>query len=136
MTKRTETLPLDFTAKPMRFNGPDYEPKHDRERLSRQHEKIRALMLDGIWRTLDEIADATNEPHASISAQLRHLRKARFGAFVVEKRSRGDRANGLFEYCVRAPTEEERGMLSRKTPLSMRVAELEREVAELKKGRS
>jgi hypothetical protein len=40
------------------------------------------------WLTLDELAKLTNYPPASISAQLRHLRKPQFGAFVVEKRPR------------------------------------------------
>ncbi len=55
-------------------------------------------MRDGKWRTLDEIATFTGDPHASVSAQLRHLRKARFGGHKVEKRARGDRHCGLFEY--------------------------------------
>lgn len=38
------------------------------------------------------------DPAASVSAQLRHLRKPRFGGFVVEKRPRGDRERGLWEY--------------------------------------
>jgi DNA-binding transcriptional regulator GbsR (MarR family) len=58
------------------------------------------LMRDGRWRTLDEIARSTGDPHASISAQLRHLRKARFGEHTVDKRARGDRRQGLFEYRV------------------------------------
>jgi hypothetical protein len=40
------------------------------------------------WLTLDELAKLTHYPPASISAQLRHLRKARYGGFVVEKRPR------------------------------------------------
>jgi len=59
-------------------------------------------MSDGDWRTLSEIGEATGDPVASVSAQLRHLRKRRFGAYIVDKRSRGDRALGLFEYRVRA----------------------------------
>lgn len=80
------------------FNGSDYVPALDHPRLSLQHERIRDLMLDGKWRSLDEIAAATGDPAASISAQLRHLRKPRFGGWKVEKRSRADRARGLFEY--------------------------------------
>lgn len=38
--------------------------------------------------TLDELTKLTHYPPASISAQLRHLRKPQFGAFVVEKRCR------------------------------------------------
>jgi hypothetical protein len=87
------------------FNGPAYDPKVDQGRLEKQHERIRDLMLDGAWRTLDEIASSTQDPPASISAQLRHLRKKRFGSFVVERRARGDKANGLYEYRLLKPVE-------------------------------
>jgi hypothetical protein len=80
------------------FNGSDYDREHDRPRLARQHERIRDLMRDGQWRTLSEIAVVTGDPAASISAQLRHLRKARFGSWIVAKRSRSDRERGLYEY--------------------------------------
>ena len=40
------------------------------------------------WLTLDELAKLTHYPQASISAQLRHLRKPRFGGFELEKRPR------------------------------------------------
>jgi hypothetical protein len=40
------------------------------------------------WMTLAELAGKTKFPPASISAQLRHLRKARYGGWVVEKRKR------------------------------------------------
>jgi hypothetical protein len=43
----------------------------------------------GTWLTLDELAKLTHYPPASISAQLRHLRKPEYGGFVVEKRPRG-----------------------------------------------
>lgn len=86
-----------------RFNGSDYVHHIDAPRLGRQHERIKALMLDGQWRTLSEIGAATGDPAASVSAQLRHLRKARFGSHVVEKRARGDRAVGLYEYRVTSP---------------------------------
>jgi hypothetical protein len=57
-------------------------------------------MADGRWRTLAEIEAATGDPQASISAQLRHLRKRRFGSSVVERRPRGDRSAGLYEYAL------------------------------------
>lgn len=40
------------------------------------------------WMTLAELAFVTRFPPASISAQLRHLRKAEFGAWRIEKRRR------------------------------------------------
>lgn len=87
-----------------RFNGPDYIPKLDQLRLTKQHERIRDLMCDGKWRTLAEIREMIYrihgrlEPEASISAQLRHLRKLRFGSWLVNKRRRGDVGSGLYEY--------------------------------------
>lgn len=78
--------------------GPAYSEEQDRERLRKQHERIRVLMLDGQWRTLSEIADFLEYPESSISAQLRHLRKEQFGNYVVDKRRRGN--TGLWEYHV------------------------------------
>lgn len=40
------------------------------------------------WLTLEELAKLTHYPQASISAQLRHLRKQEFGGYEVEKRQR------------------------------------------------
>ena len=40
------------------------------------------------WVTLAELAAKTKFPPASISAQLRHLRKAEYGGWEVEKRRR------------------------------------------------
>jgi hypothetical protein len=84
------------------FNGSDYVSALDCARLTKQHERVRGLMADGVWRTLAEIAAVTGDPPASISAQLRHLRKARFGGWTVEKRSRSQRERGLYEYRISA----------------------------------
>jgi hypothetical protein len=81
-----------------KFNGPVYEPEFDQDRLTGQIRRVYDLMIDGRWRTLDEISRATNDPHASISAQLRHLRKERFGSHVIDKQARGNRKTGLWEY--------------------------------------
>jgi len=91
------------TSLPLRFDGPVYDPDLDRARLTKQHEQIRDLMLDGKWRTLGEIAELTGQPEASISAQLRHLKKARFGGYEVPKQRRGNERRGLWEYRVLAP---------------------------------
>ncbi|HEV2101671.1 MAG TPA: hypothetical protein VGR58_02730 [Candidatus Acidoferrum sp.] len=40
------------------------------------------------WVTLAELAAKTKFPPASISAQLRHLRKAQYGGWSIEKRRR------------------------------------------------
>lgn len=80
------------------FDGSDYVPELDKKRLTGQMHDIFELMKDGEWRTLDEIAKILNHPQASISAQLRNFRKERFGGHKVNKRRRGDREAGLFEY--------------------------------------
>lgn len=81
-----------------RFDGAGYERSRDHARLSGQALRVFGLMRDRRWRTLPQIAAATGDPEASISAQLRHLRKLRFGEHGVEKRHRGDPAAGLWEY--------------------------------------
>jgi hypothetical protein len=80
------------------FDGSDYIPEWDDKRLTGQIKRVYVLMIDGKWRSLGEIETATGDPQASISAQLRHLRKKRFGSHTVNKRRRGERENGLFEY--------------------------------------
>ena len=81
------------------FNGSDYIPKRDDKRLSRQIDRVYDLMKDGKRRTLSEISSITGDPEASVSAQLRHLKKkkfaAEFGKLDVEKNNLG---NGLHEY--------------------------------------
>lgn len=78
-----------------RFNGSDYVHERDAARLTGQLERVKELMKDGQWRSLPAIAKATGDPEASISAQLRHLRKDRFGGHFVDKRYQG---HGLYEY--------------------------------------
>ena len=86
------------------FNGPEFKTSADFHRLKTQHDRVKALMLDGQWRSLREIASLTGDPESSVSAHLRHLRKPRFGSWVVERRPRGNRDDGLFEYRVIAPS--------------------------------
>lgn len=86
----------------MKFDGAAYDHEIDSPRLIGQHAEILALMLDGRWRTLAEIESATGYPQASISAQLRHLRKPRFGGYEVDKRRRTT-DGGTWEYRVFKP---------------------------------
>lgn len=82
-----------------------------RRQSRRQREVIRDVMLSAgqcaTWLTLDELAKLTHYPPASISAQLRHMRNPRFGAYEVVKRCRtankAMRAEGfgaVWEYSV------------------------------------
>ncbi|HEY4837996.1 MAG TPA: hypothetical protein VIH72_05290 [Candidatus Acidoferrales bacterium] len=58
------------------------------------------IAIDAGWLTLHEIAELTNFGEASISAQLRHLRKPHFGGYVIVKRRRGLVMNGVWEYRI------------------------------------
>jgi hypothetical protein len=88
-------------------HGPAYVPEIDGPRLTPQRDEIRDLMLSandcGTWHTLLEIHRMTGHGESSISAQLRNLRKAEFGSYILEKRPRGDRARGLWEYQLSRP---------------------------------
>jgi len=77
------------------FDGSDYVPAADNARLNSQLQRIWNVMLDGKWRTLAQIEKLTGDPPASISAQLRHMRKPRFGGHTVRKLNSG---GGLFWY--------------------------------------
>lgn len=85
------------------FNGP--EPAHTRDtaRLNAQTRRVFNAMRDGTERTLEEISALTLDPAPSISAQLRHLRKKRFGAHTVDKRYVAD---GLYKYRLTINTAE------------------------------
>lgn len=89
-------MTLDFSVP--KFSGATYDEAHDGKRLQKQIYKIFDLMRDGVWRTYSEIAKATGAPEASISANLRNLRKESFGSHTVNRRPRGDRSGGLNEY--------------------------------------
>lgn len=77
------------------FDGDDYNDKRDRKRLTGQIERVYKAMKPGRWMTLDDVVEITGDPHASVSAQIRHLKKPKFGSHIVKKRYKG---NGLYEY--------------------------------------
>jgi hypothetical protein len=80
------------------FDGAVYQRELDFARLSGQIKRVFNVMQKGRWLTLAEISSVTGDPPASISAQLRNLRKRRFGAYTILRRARGNREHGLFEY--------------------------------------
>ncbi len=80
------------------FEGSDYVRELDQKRLTGQIARVFGFMSRHGWWTLAEIEKATGDPQASISAQLRHLRKYKWGAHEVDKRRRGEMTQGLFEY--------------------------------------
>lgn len=80
---------------PMRFDGSDIHQLRDGVRLTGQLERIMNCLNLGSWWTLNQLMQQTGDPPASISAQLRNLRKERFGGHVIEKRYVD---SGLYEY--------------------------------------
>ena len=72
--------------------------EYDARRLRSQREIIRDVMLSaahcGTWLTLGELRALTRYGEASISAQLRHLRKSENGGYDVEKRHREGVSSG------------------------------------------
>ena len=79
-----------------RFDGPTEVDEASRcERLGAQLADIFQAIQDGGAYTLEDLHRITGHPAASISAQLRHLRKKQFGAFVVIKKHKG---RGLYVY--------------------------------------
>lgn len=67
----------------------------------------------GAWLTLQEIETETGYSTASISAQLRHLRKKQFGSNIVEKRRRPHRdgsVGGTWEYMVKPKRYDAEGL--------------------------
>ncbi len=72
--------------------------EYDARRLRSQREVIRDVMLSAAecdtWLTLGELRALTRYGEASISAQLRHLRKAENGGYELVKRHREAMAGG------------------------------------------
>ena len=79
-----------------------------------QRDILRDVMLSAAecdaWLTLEELGRLTSYPPASISAQLRHLRKRRHGGYHVEKRCRllPKRTAGVDAIVTRGPLWEYR----------------------------
>ena len=91
--------------------GPAYDEHIDGKRINKQHVDIRDHMLAvAMWKTLKEIEVSLDYPQSSISAQLRHLRKPKFGEYIVEKRRRSGK--GTWEYRVLHPKVDIQYMLS------------------------
>ena len=85
------------------YLGSNVEEEIDDDRILGQMEAIRDFMVSSppVWHTLKGIEEYLGYPQASISANLRHLRKEQHGSYTVEKQ-RCDGA-GTWEYRVIAP---------------------------------
>lgn len=80
---------------PCLFDGPDISAA-DTVRLAGLLLRVKDALADGQWHTLAELHGKCGGSEAGISARLRDLRKAKFGAHVIER----ERVNnaGLWQY--------------------------------------
>lgn len=104
----------DGTRRLPRFDGADYVPARDRERLLRQVDRIHNFLLvsrrvdlahrvpdeQAGWRTAEQISRATGAALTSVSAQCRNLRKDDHGAWQVPGERQPD---GAFRYRILPP---------------------------------
>ncbi len=67
------------------LDGATFDPAVDGPRLGRQLATAFAVMSDGHWRTLRQIAEAVGCSETSASARLRDFRKPRFGGHQVDR---------------------------------------------------
>lgn len=86
-------------VQPDLFDGEWYDDARDRLRLGEQLQRIHdALKANGSWMTVVEIHAVTGDPHNSIQAQCRNLRKQKHGGHRVLSRYRN--GNGPTEYIL------------------------------------
>lgn len=76
-------------------------PREDTARIATQTARVRALMLDGEWRTIADVAHACGASEPGASARLRDLRKFPYHYRVERRRVRD--VPGLYEYRVSVP---------------------------------
>ena len=79
------------------FDGVDVKPGVDNVRLNGQLLDIFECISDMGWYSLKDIEEETGHGQASISAQLRNLRKSRFGGYIIDRKRAFD-GSGLYLY--------------------------------------
>lgn len=86
------------------FDGETFSPAKDAARLTRQLDRVRALMADGRERTLRQIAEACECSEGSAGARLRDLEKAPpLGCNAKKEKRRDEKIPGLWWYWIRYP---------------------------------
>lgn len=86
---------------PPDFDGETYDRDLDHERLTSQLNRVRAVLADGRWHTVSEVARAIGAPDASVpsvTARIRDLRKTKFGGWFVQSRRAREDESGLWLY--------------------------------------
>lgn len=82
---------------------PAFVAEIDEPRTLPNQKKILAVMIDEVWRTYDEIGEATSLPPQTIGSHLRNLRMEKGGGYVLCRRPRLRREAGLYEYQMLPP---------------------------------
>lgn len=77
------------------FGGDTYNAARDAARLTGQLGRVEAIMQDGDWHTLAELAERCGGTQTAISARIRDFRKPKFGGREVE---RAHVERGLWKY--------------------------------------
>ena len=68
-----------------RFDVDTYDAEQDCDRLTGQLLRVYERMRGGGWHSLAELSEACGGSEASISARIRDLRKAKYGAHTIER---------------------------------------------------
>lgn len=84
------------------YGGWTFDPVQDLERMGKQYYAVMCLVVDGQWRSLRQISDATGAPEASVSARLRDIRKDYGAAAMEAKRAQEGKGTWLYRCHVRA----------------------------------
>ena len=88
-------MPGSLFDLPPIFDGSTYEAEHDESRLTGQMRAVYEYLRGHEWVTLQELSLATGGSEAGVSARLRDLRKARWGANTIERQRH---EGGFFAY--------------------------------------
>ena len=83
-----------------KFDGRHFDAEKDQVRLTAQMKGVYETLKSRAWMTVSEIESETGYPQPSISAQLRNMRKEKFGALDVRGRYRA--GTRIFEYRIEA----------------------------------
>jgi len=96
--------PMPFQG--VKFDGVVYDEVKDFDRLTGQLKRVHEALSGERWRTVGEIQECIRrqenivDPECSISAQIRNLRKKRFGGWIIERRRRGGEDSAIWEYKI------------------------------------
>lgn len=82
------------------FDGVTYNPALDERRLRRLLGRVFDVLARGEWITLVTLAREVRGTTASVSARIRDLKKAKHGAWIVDKRRVAGR-RAIWEYRLR-----------------------------------